>query len=147
MKKKKVKEGVLLRTTSTWSGTKCTWNDRVKIKKPTAKEVCVFQRRLVAGLCANNAIHRWRSLLRSGVSICLPTLSKVWDTQMMFIILGNIISFIGRTAAPLTLALSQIAHIIVLVGICSPVHSTVMMSLASSLALRLFANTCRRINH
>ena len=115
-------------------------------QKPTTKEVCVFQRRLLAGLWANNAIHRWRNLLRSGVSICLPTLSKVWDTQMMFIILGNITSFIGRTAVPLALALSQIAHIIVLVGICSPVHSIVMMSMASSLALRLFANTCRRTN-
>ena len=31
-----------------------------KNQRPTAKEVCVFQRRLVAGLCANNAIHRWR---------------------------------------------------------------------------------------
>ena len=59
------------------------------------------------------------------------------------IILGNITSFIGRTAVPLTLAPSRIAHIIVLAGICSPMHSIVMMSLASSLALRLFANTCR----
>ena len=32
VKKKKTKEGVLLRTTSTRSGTKCTWNDQVKTK-------------------------------------------------------------------------------------------------------------------
>ena len=65
----------------------------------------------------------------------------------MFIILGNITSFIVCTAVPLTLAPSRIAHLIVLAGICSPVHSIVMMSLASLLALRLFANTCKRTNH
>ena len=65
----------------------------------------------------------------------------------MFIILGNITSFIVRIAAPLTLAPSRIAYITMLAGICSHwVHSIVMMSLASSLALRLFANTCRCTN-
>ena len=55
-RKKEVKEGVLLRTTSTRSGTKSTWNDRVKVKGQQQKKSASSR-----GAYPRCGIHRWCS--------------------------------------------------------------------------------------